>query len=80
VLNILSVCMCVCVCVCTRAWAWARAFVCVCVCVALITQYEKRMSYIILSSEAVRLYYIFSKLSHKLHDFGKRLFNINCLI
>jgi len=71
VLNILSVCVCVCVYVCM--------YVCVCVCSLNYPVWKTYEPYCIVISGCQAIIY-FSKLSHKLHDFGKRLFNIKGLI
>ena len=49
---------------------------CVCVCVAFVIQYEKSMRRIILSSVACPAVPYFPAVSHKRHDFQKKLLNI----
>jgi hypothetical protein len=49
-----------------------------CVSVALVTQHAKRMRRIILSSVDCPALPYFSTLSHKQHDFAKKLLNIKC--
>jgi hypothetical protein len=49
-----------------------------CVSVAVFIQHVKRMRRIILSSVACLALQYFSTLSHKRHDFRKRLLNIKC--
>ena len=77
-------CLCVCVCGCVCVYVCVYMCVCVylsvCACVALITQYEKRMHHIILSSVAARLYHIFPNFLINCIIFGKRLSNIKDLI
>jgi hypothetical protein len=47
--------------------------------VALVIQHTKRMRRVILSSVACLAVPYFSTLSHKRHDFGKKLLNIKCV-
>jgi hypothetical protein len=50
-----------------------------CVFVALVIQHIKRMRHIILSSVACLTLPYFSTLSHKWHDFRKKLLTIKCV-
>jgi len=47
--------------------------------VVLVIQHAMCMHHIILSSVAYLAMPYFTKLSHKQHDFGKKLFNIKCV-
>jgi hypothetical protein len=52
-----------------------------CVCIlALVVQHAKCMRRIILSSAACTTLPYFSMLSHKWHDFRKKLLNIKCVL
>jgi hypothetical protein len=84
----LCVCVCVCVHVCVRArervyeWVGARGLgLCMRTCVALLIQYATLMHHIVFVSVASLAPPHFCTLSHKRHDFRKKmLLNIKCVL